>query len=350
MTPPHDHDHDHDHDPHGHDHGHGDHTHAAQAHGDHAHGDHAHHDHAHHDHGHDHHHGLGHHHHGAPGSLGTAFALNLGFTLVELVGAWLTNSTAIAADAVHDLGDSLALAFAWVMERTADAPPTSRYTFGFRRLTAAGALVNAGVIAGGSCLVVLEAVPRLWDPVEPHTGGMIALAVMGVAINGIAAWRVHDGGTSLNSKVVTWHLLEDVLGWVAVLVGALVMQVADVPVLDPLLSVGIAVFVSVNALRHGRAAAEVLLQATPPGLDSDTVRGELNTEPAIQEVRHFHLWSQDGENHVVTAELVVDGGLSLAELSPIRERLRARLATHGVNHATLEFSLATAGRSDCGAP
>lgn len=290
----------------------------------------------HHDH---HHHGPGHHHHhGAEGRLGIAFALNVSFTLIELVGAWYTNSTAIAADAVHDLGDSLALAFAWGMEGVSRKEPTRAYTYGFRRLSLVGALVNVIVLLVGSVLVLVESVPRLFDPPEANAGGMLVLALLGVAVNGAAVLRLR-GGTTLNERVVTWHLLEDVLGWVAVLLVSLVMLVADVPILDPLLSVCIALWIGWNAGRNLLATVDLFLQAVPADVDLEEL-GRLAAEvPGVRELRHVHVWSQEGEHHVLSGQILVEEDLELAAGLAACAAVREKLEHAGIGHVTLELAV-----------
>uniref|UniRef100_UPI00030DFE59 cation diffusion facilitator family transporter n=1 Tax=Microbulbifer agarilyticus TaxID=260552 RepID=UPI00030DFE59 len=151
--------------------------------------------------------------------IGLAFFLNVGFTVIEFIGGLLTNSTAIMADAVHDLGDSLSIGTAWLLNRWSGKSSDSEFTYGYRRLSLFGAFFNGVVLLAGSIWVLGKAIPRLADPEMPVTEGMILLAVFGVAVNGFAAYRLSEG-TSLNEKVLNWHLLEDVLGWVAVLIVA----------------------------------------------------------------------------------------------------------------------------------
>lgn len=282
-----------------------------------------------------------HHHHGSiHGRIGVALALNATFTVIELVGAWFTNSTAIAADAVHDLGDSLALGFAWGMEGLAGRSPDATYTYGLRRLSLVGATVNALVLVVGGILVLTETIPRLLDPPEPHVGGMIGLAVLGVVVNGMAAWRVRKG-SSLNEQVVSLHLLEDVLGWAAVLVVALIMTVVHLPILDPLLSVAITVWVGFNALRNLRRTLAVFLQAVPNDVDLAAIGEAVCAEEGVTALNHVHVWSHDGERHVLTAQLVIaptDGAnVSLSEALAIQERVRTRLEALGIDHVTLEL-------------
>jgi len=283
-------------------------------------------------HGHDHSHG---HDHGtAGGRLGLAFGLNVAFTLVELVGAWFTNSTAIAADALHDLGDSLALAFAWGMQGLAGQKPTASFSYGFKRLSLVGALVNAIVLLVGGAIVLTESIPRLWDPGQPNAQGMLVLAILGVVVNGAAVLRVR-AGTSLNEQVVTWHLLEDVFGWVAVLIVSIVMLFVDAPVLDPILSVAITLWVGWNAARNLKRTIAVFLQAVPDDIELDALQEAVVAIDGVRELKHVHVWSQEGEHHVLTGHLVVERS-TLAEAAVIRSAVREVLRDVGIEHSTLE--------------
>ena len=180
--------------------------------------------------------------------IGWAFFLNLGFTIIEFIGGWLTNSTAIMADAVHDLGDSLSIGLAWILSKIADKQANETYSYGYQRFSLLGALVNGAVLIGGSVWVLSEAIPRLSKPEMPHTEGMILLALFGVAVNGFAAYKLSHG-KSLNERILNWHLLEDVLGWVAVLLIALVLTFIELPILDPLLSIGFTLFILFNVAK-----------------------------------------------------------------------------------------------------
>ncbi len=289
---------------------------------------------------HDHDHGT------ASGRLGLAFGLNVAFTLIELVGAWYTSSTAIAADALHDLGDSLSLAFAWGMQGVSGRGPTSTYTYGFRRLSLVGALVNAIVLVVGGAIVLREAIPRLWDPGQPDAAGMLGLAVLGVLVNGAAVLRVRSG-KSLNERVVTWHLLEDVLGWVAVLIVSVVMLFVELPILDPLLSLAVTGWVGINAVRNLKKTVDVFLQAVPDDIDIGALKTAACEVDDVVDLRHVHVWSQEGEHHVLTGTLVVacdslDGALNAAA------RVRERMEKAGVEHVTMEIT--TPDRGDLSSP
>src|SRR4030065_562088 len=177
-----------------------------------------------------------------PAAIGVAFFLNLAFTVIEAAGGLWTNSLAILSDSLHDLGDSLAFGMSWYLARKARQVHDMKFSYGYRRLSLLGALTSALVLLVGSLFVLARAIPRLLRPEHSNAQGMIALALLGLAVNGAAAWRLRRG-RSMQSQALRWHLLEDVLGWAAVLVVALTLLVADVHILDPLLSIVITGYV-----------------------------------------------------------------------------------------------------------
>ena len=176
--------------------------------------------------------------HPAGKNLRFAFFVNFVFTFIEIAGGIWTGSVAILSDAVHDAGDCISLGLAWYLQGVSDREANDRFTYGYRRLSALGAFITGCVLIIGLGFVAWESIHRLFEPKPVRAGGMVALAVVGVLANGAAAWRLR-GGRSLNEQVATWHLLEDTLGWVAVLIGGVIMSFWDVPIIDPLLSIGI---------------------------------------------------------------------------------------------------------------
>lgn len=287
--------------------------------------------------GHSHGHGHQHDHNHLPSErLGWAFVLNFAFTIVEFIGGILTNSTAILADAVHDLGDSISLGLAWVLNKLGKKQANHRFTYGYKRLSLVGAFVNAVVLVAGSVWVLIEAVPRLWAPTMPVAEGMIGLAILGIAVNGFAAYKLSAGET-LNERVINWHLLEDVLGWVAVLIIAIVLLFVDWPILDPLLSIAFTLFILINVLRNLWATIKLFVQASPDnGLYRD-VEKVLTDLPDVTDIHHLHFWSLDGESHVLTAHLVVARDLTATEYSELKGLIEQRLASYQLSHTTIEL-------------
>lgn len=295
------------------------------------------------DHDHDH---SGHHHHHIPHStkaLRIAFFLNLSFTIVELFGGWWTNSIAILTDALHDLGDSVVLGAAWYLQNLATRGRDSGYSYGYGRYSMLGGWLAAGMLIVGSILVFAFAIPRLFEPVLPHTTGMMAIAVFGLLMNGIAAWSLH-GGTSLNEKGSYLHLLEDVLGWAAVLIGAIIIHHTGFAQLDPLLSMAISAYILYNAVGTLRQGTQILMQGQPARIATGVVKERLIALPHVIGVHDQHTWSLDGTYMIHTVHLVIEE-IDLRQAVNIKTMAREILAGMGIDHATIELELSD---EDCG--
>ncbi len=286
-----------------------------------------------------HRHDTAHHRHDAGRAIGIAFWLNFGFALVEFAGGWWTQSTAILADAVHDLGDSSAIAFGWWMQRLAQRGAIPGFSYGLGRLSLFAALVNGLILVAGSLWVLSEAIPRLAEPTLPHAPGMIALACLGLAVNGAAAWQLR-GGATLHERVLNWHLLEDLLGWAAILVVAVVLLLVDWPLLDPLLSIAFTALILYNVVRNLDRTARLFFQGSPdPALEQE-IAGRLRALDHVVDIHHLHLWSLDGERHVLTVHLDVDEPISNAIQHQIKAQVAEVLAPYRLAHSTIEIEQA----------
>lgn len=265
-----------------------------------------------------------------------AFFLNLGFTLFELIGGIMTNSLAIISDAVHDLGDSLSLGLAWYLANYSKKERDRKYSYGYRRFSLLGALANAVVLLIGSLFILSEAIPRLFRPEHPQAGGMVLLAVVGISINGWAALRVR-GGKTLNSRVVAWHLIEDVLGWAAILAVSIVLLFKDLPILDPILSILITSYILYNVLKNLKKTMELFLQAVPSEIDVDGIERRLLAIGQVKGIHHTHVWTLDGEHNIFTTHLVVDDGATKEDLLRIRAQVETCLEDLKFEHTTIEI-------------
>jgi len=268
--------------------------------------------------------------------IGWAFFLNLGFTIIEFIGGIMTNSTAIMADAVHDLGDSISIGMAWVLNRLSDKKSDGNYSYGYRRFSLLGALINAVVLIIGSAWVLSTAIPRLKDPEMPVSEGMFALAIFGIAVNGFAAYKLSQGKT-MNERVLNWHLLEDVLGWVAVLVVSVILMFAEWPILDPILSIAFTLFILFNVIKNLITTLRLFLQAVPDDKVQQEVQQHLLDLDCVKDVHHLHFWSLDGEHHVLTAHLVLDHILEISQLNKIKADIAQVLSKYELEHTTIEF-------------
>ncbi|WP_411826745.1 cation diffusion facilitator family transporter [Luteolibacter sp. AS25] len=274
------------------------------------------------------------HQHGSSGNLKLAFFLNLSFTIIEIFGGFWTNSIAILTDSVHDLGDSISLGLAWYFENLSKKGRTPLHTYGYRRFRLMGGLITGFMLLIGLSFVLYHAVLRLNHPQEVNAQGMIWLAVLGVAFNGIAVLRMKHG-TSLTEKLVSWHLIEDALGWIAVLLGAGIMMIWDVPFIDPLLSICISLFVLWNVIRNLKKVFSVILQTVPEDFDITEFERKVTEVSEISSIHHVHCWSIDGESHVLSAHLVVNHGVE--NYAEIKAKVRDFLDEHHFEHVTLEI-------------
>lgn len=289
-----------------------------------------------HNHSHDHDHSQGHHHHHAGSNIKVAFFLNLSFTILELIGGFWINSVAVLSDAMHDLGDSLSLGLAWYFENVSKRQRDANFTFGYKRFSLLGAVINSVILLVGSIIILTEAIPRIWNPEPVNAAGMIGFAILGIVVNGAAVLRLKSG-ESINERVVRLHLLEDVLGWVAVLVGGIILYFFDWPVIDPLLSLGITVFVLYNVVRNLRQSIKILLQGTPAHINTEEVKAKLEALPEVTSVHDLHIWTMDGTYNIMSMHAVIHDTVSPAQTGTLKQVIRKTMADMGISHVTIEL-------------
>ena len=260
-----------------------------------------------------------------------AFILNLSFSIFEFVGGIFTGSVAIASDAVHDIGDATSIGVSYFLERISKKQPDGKYNHGYARFSVLGGFITTLILFVGSALVIYKAVERLFNPQPINYDGMIVFAVIGVAVNlGAAFFTRH--GDSINQKAVNLHMLEDVLGWIVVLVGAVVMRFWDLYFLDSLLSIGVAAFILINACRSLKEIADIFLEKTPDGFDLEKIREHILEIEGVKDVHHIHIRSIDGHSVHATMHIVTNG-----TPSEIKDAVKRELAEHGICHSTLEL-------------
>ena len=259
-----------------------------------------------------------------------AFLLNLFFAVFEFAGGIFTGSVAVLSDALHDIGDALSIGLAFVFEKKSKRQPDEVYTYGYGRYSVLGGLITTLVLIVGSVLVIAQAIGRLINPVEINYNGMIIFALVGVSVNFAAAYITRHGD-SVNQKAVNLHMLEDVLGWVTVLVGAIVMRFTDLYIIDPIMSVAVAVFILINALKNIKATVDIFLEKTPDDISTAEIKNHLLAIDGVADVHHIHIRSFDGHNHYATMHIVTD-----QDPHSIKDAVRDELKDHGIVHATIE--------------
>lgn len=267
----------------------------------------------------------------------TAFGLNLFFTIIEFVGGILTGSFAIITDAFHDLGDSIALGLGIWLEKYSNKKPTNQYTFGYRRFSLLSAYVLSLILIIGSGVMIYKSIEKLFTPYEVTSWGMILLAIFGLIINGIAFLRMYKSGAKdqYNSRAMMLHFLEDVLGWVAVLVGGIIIHFTQWFWIDALLSLAIAAFILYNAIPNWLNVTKIFLQKAPEQVNLEALKTELQTIEGIKNVHKLQLWTQDGHSHVATMHALVAED-KLSQTDNIRKQLQKVLHHFHINQATIQ--------------
>ena len=279
-----------------------------------------------------------HHHHPADQNLKVAFFLNLGFTILEIIGGIWVNSVAILSDALHDLGDSFSLGLSWYLSKKSEKAADNKYTFGYRRFSLLGALINSLVLIGGSIYIIIEAIGRILEPEHSDAFGMILFAIVGVAVNGYAAWKVSKGKT-LNERVVSWHLMEDVLGWVAILIVSIILLFKDIHYLDPALSLLITLYILWNVIKRLRETLHLFLQGVPDEINLEQLERRLLAVKHVKSLHHTHIWSLEGEHHVFTTHACLKDITTFGQVIATKSSIKSILKTYPFSHYTIETEL-----------
>jgi cobalt-zinc-cadmium efflux system protein len=260
----------------------------------------------------------------------------MGFSVLELIFGLFTNSVAILSDALHDLGDGVSLGFAWFFARLSTKESDQEYSYGYQRFSTLGALMNSFILLFGAIFIIQEAIPRLISPEPVKAGWMILISIVGIGANFLAVIRMQEGKT-LNAKVVSLHLLEDVFGWAAVLLVSIVMLIVDFPILDPILSLVISVWVLVQAIRSLVETAKVFLQAVPGESAIREIEAQLCEIPDVIGIHHTHIWSLDGHSNVFTTHLIVNPQCTRDDICRIKTAVYELTEGFNPEHTTIEI-------------
>ena len=262
--------------------------------------------------------------------------LNFAFTIVEIIGGFWTNSLAILSDALHDFGDSIALLVSWLFERGAKKSPDARYTFGYQRLSLFSALFAASILIGGSIVIIFQAIPRFFNPVPVNAFGMVGIAFLGIVFNG-AGFFLLKKGESLNEKVLSWHLLEDVLGWVGILIGGIIIYFWNFYLVDPIMTIGLTAFILYNVTKNLREAINILLQGVPKHINLEAVKQDVKAIKGVLGIHDVHIWSLEGETDVFTAHVVLDDETLKKQPDQTKKTIKETLLKHHIEHSTIEL-------------
>ncbi|MFC1787898.1 cation diffusion facilitator family transporter, partial [Patescibacteria group bacterium] len=276
------------------------------------------------------------HDHSGEKNIASAFFLNLFFIIIEVIGGLATNSFAILSDALHDLGDTLSLAVSWYLERVAKRGQDTKFSFGYRRFSLLAALINSLVLLVGGLFILSEVIPRLIHPHHADAGGMMLLALFGILVNGLAAFRLRKGKT-INEKTVSLHLLEDVYGWVAVLFAGLLILIKDIHIIDPLLSILITIYILYKVIKNLKETLTIFLQGVPPEVKLEKIQKSVMRIKGVCSMCDTHIWSLDGVNNVLTTHIVIDDMVKGEKIFAIKNRVKALIHKNDIKFVTIEI-------------
>jgi cobalt-zinc-cadmium efflux system protein len=291
------------------------------------------------------------HHHSDKNGLSLAFWLNLLFSIIEVIGGILTNSTAIIADAFHDFMDAIAIGFAVLLEKLSGKKRTSKFSYGYKRFSLLAALGMSAFLLTGAVLMCFSAYQSFLNPEPVNSVGMLGLAILGIAVNGFAFLRIkqsnnhahhhgHAHTTNHNSRAIMLHLLEDVLGWVAVLIGATVIYFTGWYWIDGVLALAIAVFIGYNATKNLINSMKVLLQSVPENVNIDDLANELKNIEGIENIHDLHIWSLDGSYHIGSLHAVVKTDYVKQEID-VFSAISKLMEKYQIQHPTIQIESTT---------
>ncbi|HTU69699.1 MAG TPA: cation diffusion facilitator family transporter [Candidatus Baltobacteraceae bacterium] len=270
--------------------------------------------------------------------LTLALMLSSGVAVLEFWGGAISHSLALTTDAVHVCMDVFAFGIALLAALGAQRRANRRKTFGYGRIEVLGALANSAILLGATAILAYQAVLRFRAPVEPHGLTMTIVAAIGLAVN-VSTGLILSGQHHVNHnlRAALTHVLGDSLGASAVIVGGVLIAVTGAAWIDPLLSLFVAAIIVIGVARVLRDASEVLLEATPPGIDTAEVEARIRAIGGVLAVHDLHVWTIGSGSHALSAHLLLDEG-QLSFGGRILELLRRELAArYGIGHVTIQL-------------
>lgn len=261
-----------------------------------------------------------------------AFILNIFFSIFEIIGGMLTGSIAIVSDAIHDFGDAFSIGISYIFEKKSKRKPDKKYTYGYQRYSILGALITTLVLASGECIVIYNSIERFFNPVEIKYNGMIIFAIIGVIINFVAAYVTKEGD-SLNQKSVNLHMLEDVLGWIIVLIGSILMKITNISVIDNIMSIFVAIFILIHSVKNFKNILDLFLVKIPKNINVDEIKEHIEEIDGVIEAHHIHIWSINGEDAYATMHVKTNK----KDITELKSEIRTEMNEHGIIHVTIEI-------------
>lgn len=261
-----------------------------------------------------------------------AFLLNVSFAIIEVIFGLAFNSSAVLADAAHDAGDALAIGLSTLLEKISNKKEDSRYTLGYKRYSLLGAILTSIILIIGSILVLWENVPKIFAPEPVDYNGMLVLGIVAILVN-LTASKVVSHGHSHNESILSLHFLEDILGWLAVILVSIVLRFTDWYFLDPLLSLLISGFILSQALPKFWDNIKILLDHVPTNVDLGQLYQELESLDNVQAIAQLNVWTTDGIDKYAMIHICIG---DIEKSQQTRQAIHQLVKTYGIVSATIE--------------
>ncbi len=269
-----------------------------------------------------------------------AFILNLSFSLLEIIGGFITNSISILSGAVHDLADAASIGISYYLEKKSKHKPNYKYTYGYVRYSTLAAFITTIILLSGSLFVIYNAINRLFNPIDINYDGMIIIAFIGILFNIIAVYKT-KGGHSLNQEAVNLHLLQDALSWIIVLIGSILIKFTKINYIDSIMSLVISIYIIIHSLKHLKIILDLFLEKTPNNVNIRKIKKELLENKNIISIDHIHVWSLDGYNNYATLHAIINND----EVENMKEYIKDYLKKENISHSTIEIERKKYGKS-----
>ena len=269
-----------------------------------------------------------------------AFILNLSFSLLEIIGGFITNSISILSGAVHDLADAASIGTSYYLEKKSKHKPNYKYTYGYVRYSTLAAFITTIILLSGSLFVIYNAINRLFNPIDINYDGMIIIALIGILFNIIAVYKT-KGGHSLNQEAVNLHLLQDALSWIIVLIGSILIKFTKINYIDSIMSLVISIYIIIHSLKHLKIILDLFLEKTPNNVNIRKIKKELLKNKNIISIDHIHVWSLDGYNNYATLHAIINND----EVENMKEYIKDYLKKENISHSTIEIERKKYGKS-----
>ena len=269
-----------------------------------------------------------------------AFILDLSFSLLEIIGGFITNSISILSGAVHDLADAASIGISYYLEKKSKHKPNYKYTYGYVRYSTLAAFITTIILLSGSLFVIYNAINRLFNPIDINYDGMIIIALIGILFNIIAVYKT-KGGHSLNQGAVNLHLLQDALSWIIVLIGSILIKFTKINYIDSIMSLVISIYIIIHSLKHLKIILDLFLEKTPNNVNIRKIKKELLENKNIISIDHIHVWSLDGYNNYATLHAIINND----EVENMKEYIKDYLKKENISHSTIEIERKKYGKS-----